>query len=131
MNILGLYLTGERCINSFLRGVKDLHFYAERRRELVDGPQAIGYVATFLGYTVGSVNLVGKYGPEGFLILAVPAIANLMSYYNQHAPESRLRRLESDWEMSEKEGDRRKWLNEWVGKWEKGVGEKKDTPKST
>jgi len=130
MNILDIYLTTGRYINSFLRGVKDLHFYAERRRELVDDPQAIGYLATFLGYTAGSANLVGKYGPEGFLILTIPAITNLISYYKQRAPEWRLRRLERDWERMEIEGERRIWTEEWKKKWKIEVREKGDSSKS-
>ncbi|MBI4010500.1 MAG: hypothetical protein HY361_04955 [Candidatus Aenigmarchaeota archaeon] len=107
----------ERYINPFLRdvsrGVKDLHCYVERKGELVNGPQAIGYLAAFFGYTFGSANLVGKYGPEGFLILTIPAITNLMSFYKQHAQEWRLRRLEMDWEIMGKEGERRTWVEDW------------------
>ena len=105
MNALDLYINTVYGVRDFWRGITDIHSYAKRERGVISGARALGRMSTAVGYVTVLIALAGRYGPEGFLLLALPASTNIKSYMRQRESERIIQEAERIAQEYEKRKD--------------------------
>ena len=76
MSAFDLYSNTVNGVRDFVLGIKDAHdVHSEGNLGTYSALRALGKISTYVTYLVGTVYSVGDHGPDGLLLLAVPAVS--------------------------------------------------------